>query len=242
MPTHEIPSPRAYMLAPLFLLIFAGALFAQTNTAAISGLVTDPSGSVIANAGVVVVNTDTNVSQSTLTNQAGIYSFPTLQPGPHRLTIKHPGFKEIVQQGLVLHVQDAISLNFRMELGATTESVTVTATAAALNTEDATVGTVIERQFVEHAPLNGRSFQGLVTLTPGVASVTANGASTGQFAVNGQRTDTSYFMVDGVRPNVASPMAGSLSSNGTGSTPTNSATGVSTPSSAPAARAISSSP
>jgi hypothetical protein len=206
-------------------LVLGHSLIAQTNSASLSGVITDPSGSVIVNANLVVANTDTNFSQGTLTNQAGVYSFPTLQPGPYRLTIKHPGFKEIVEQGILLHVQDAISLNLRMELGATTESVTVVANTVPLNTEDATVGTVIERHVVENMPLNGRSFQGLVTLTPGVAIVAGNPATTGQFAVNGQRTDTSYFMVDGVSANAGSPLGGSLSSNGTGTTPTNSATG-----------------
>jgi hypothetical protein len=213
----------AVLLTAIYL--FSNLLCAQTNSAALSGLVTDPSGSVIVDASVTAVNIDTNVSQATLTNQAGIYSFPSLPPGPYRLTIRHPGFKETVEQGLILHVQDAISLNLRMEIGTANESVTVVAATVPLNTEDATVGTVIERKVVETMPLNGRSFQGLLTLTPGVTTVTALGSSTGQFAVNGQRTDTSYFMVDGVSANVGSPLAGSLSSNGTGTTPTNSATG-----------------
>ena len=216
---------RRFCAAAVMALLASNALLAQTNTASVSGLVTDPSGAVMVSASVSLVNTDTNVAQSTLTNQAGIYSFPALQPGVYRVSIKHTGFRETVQNDLVLHVQDAISLDFRMELGTATESVTVVASGVALNTEDATVGTVIERRVVENMPLNGRSFQGLVTLTPGVATVAGNGASTGQFAVNGQRTDTSYFMVDGVSANVGSPLAGSLSSNGTGTTPTNSATG-----------------
>jgi len=206
-------------------LVLGHSLIAQTNAASLSGLVTDPTGSVIASASVVVTNTDTNVAQTTRTNQAGIYSFPTLQLGNYRLTIKHPGFKEIVEEGLVLHVQDDISLNLRMELGTTTETVTVTSTGVLLNTEDATVGTVIERKVVENMPLNGRSFQGLLTLSPAVNTVVALAASTGQFVVNGQRTDTNYFMVDGVSANVGAPLGGSLSSNGTGTTPTNSATG-----------------
>src|SRR5262249_25009257 len=87
--------------------------------------------------------------------------------------------------------------------------------------------TVVERQVVENMPLNGRSFQGLITLSPGVATVAVgtNSASTGQFVVNGQRTDTSYFTVDGVSANAGAPIAGSMGSNGTGSTPTNSSTG-----------------
>ena len=109
---------------------------------------------------------------------------------------------------MILHVGDTVSQNFTMEIGATTESVTVSAEAVPVNTEDATVGTVVERQVVENMPLNGRSFQGLITLSPGVATVTAGTASTGQFVVNGQRTDTNYFTVDGVSANVGAPTGG----------------------------------
>lgn len=214
------------ILPVLILWIAAGpAAHAQTNTAALSGTVTDPTGAAIRNAAVSVVNTGTNVSLATQTNEAGKFAFPVLAPGTYRVKLDHPGFKQIVNDGLVLHVQDTVALNFRMELGMATETVSVEAVAATVNTEDAATGTVIERKMVENMPLNGRSFQGLISLTPGVATVQAGTASTGQFAVNGQRTDTSYFMVDGVSANVGAPIAGSLSSNGTGTTPTNSATG-----------------
>ncbi len=201
------------------------SLLAQANSAALSGVVTDPSGAAMPDAAVAIVNVGTNVARTTRTNSSGVYSFPTVQPGIYRVKVDHPGFKSVVEQGVLLHVQDDISLNFKMEVGTAADSVTVVASAVPLNTEDATLGTVIERQVVENMPLNGRSFQGLITLTPGVGTVAAAASSTGQFAVNGQRTDTSYFMVDGVSANVGAPLAGSLSSNGTGTTPTNSATG-----------------
>jgi hypothetical protein len=124
-----------------------------------------------------------------------------------------------------MHVGDTVSQNFAMEVGSASEKISVVADTVPVNTEDATVGTVIERQVVENMPLNGRSFQGLITLAPGVATIVAGSNTTGQFVVNGQRSDTNYFSVDGVSANVGAPLAGSLSSNGTGTTPTNSATG-----------------
>lgn len=220
-----LASMRTFTRASVILFAMASGLLSQSDTAALSGIVTDPSGAIVVNATVQVVNTDTNVTQTTQTNAAGLYSFPSLLPAHYRVSVKATGFKEAVQSDLVLHVRDTVSLNFKMEVGATSESVTVTAEAAPMNTEDATVGTVVERQVVANMPLNGRSFQGLIGLSPGVTTVAANTASTGQFVVNGQRTDTSYFSVDGVSANVAAPVLGSLSSNGTGSTPTNSATG-----------------
>jgi len=209
----------------LWMITATGSLISQTNSASLSGTVLDPSGAVVVGAEVVVLRVDTNVSFTTQTNAAGAYSFPGLAPGNYDVTVRSSGFKQVVQKGLVLHVQDAASQDFRMELGATTDTVTVSGTAATVNTEDAAVGTVVERQMIDNMPLNGRSFQSLITLSPGVNTITPSGNSSGQFVVNGQRSDTSYFTVDGVSANVAAPTLGSLSSNGTGSAPTNSSTG-----------------
>ena len=218
---------RCHALLVIALWVAGGCpVFAQ-DAATLSGTATDPSGAVLAVAAVQLVNMDTNVAQTTQTNRAGLYSFANVPPGRYRLSVKHPGFKESIKTELVLHVGDTVAENFAMEIGAATESVSVSAETVSVNTEDATVGTVIERKVIENMPLNGRSFQGLITLSPGIATVAvaAGSASTGQFVVNGQRSDTSYFSVDGVSANVGAPIAGSLQSNGTGSTPSNSATG-----------------
>jgi hypothetical protein len=126
---------------------------------------------------------------------------------------------------LRLNVQDTVNQNFTMQVGAVSESVTVSAESEHLNTTDASVGTVVEHRIVEDMPLNGRSFQGLITMTPGVATVAAGTNTPGQFVVNGQRTDTNYFTVDGVSANVGAPILGSVNVNGTGSAPTATATG-----------------
>lgn len=227
IPGSTLLARCSLVVLPALVMSVVSPLSAQTAAASLSGSVTDPSGAVVTDAAVQVVNEETNVSQTTRTNESGLYSFPSLPPGHYRISVKAPGFKEFVKTGLILHVRDTVSQDFRMEVGAVSESVTVSAEALVVNTEDATVGTVVERQVVENMPLNGRSFQGLITLSPGVATVAVgtSSASSGQFVVNGQRTDTSYFTVDGVSANVGAPIGGSMSSNGTGSTPTNSATG-----------------
>jgi hypothetical protein len=217
---------RYSLVFSLALLTVACPLFAQSDSATLSGTITDPSGAVISNGTVLVTNTETNISQTTRSNSVGLYSFPKLAPGHYRISVKNTGFKESVRTDLILHVGDTVSENFKMEIGSSSETVSVSADSQPLNTEDATVGTVVEREVVENMPLNGRSFQGLITLSPGVATIAAAaGGSTGQFVVNGQRSDTNYFSVDGVSANAGSPPGGGLSSNGTGSTPTNSATG-----------------
>jgi hypothetical protein len=217
---------RSGLVFFMAILTVACPLFAQSDSATLSGTITDPSGAVISNATVLVTNTETNISQTTRSNSVGLYSFPKLAPGRYRISVKNTGFKESVRTDLILHVGDTVSENFKMEIGSSSETVSVSADSQPLNTEDATVGTVVEREVVENMPLNGRSFQGLITLSPGVATIAAAaGGSTGQFVVNGQRSDTNYFSVDGVSANAGSPPGGGLSSNGTGSTPTNSATG-----------------
>ncbi|MBV9083025.1 MAG: TonB-dependent receptor [Acidobacteriaceae bacterium] len=206
-------------------LISAGSLISQTDTASLSGSVTDPSGALIVGAEVQALETETNVARLDRTNEDGLFLFPSLPPGHYRVSVNKAGFNEKVQANLVLHLGDAAALNFQLELHSRAEIVTVESSAASVNTVDASVSTLVERQVVANMPLNGRSFQGLITLTPGVATVAAGQNTPGQFVVNGQRSDTNSFTVDGVSANVAAPYLGSISANGTGSTPTTGATG-----------------
>jgi len=126
------------------------------------------------------------------------------------------GFKVVNVTGLIVNVQDHIEQNFRVQVGSVAESVTVTAGAPLVNTTDATVSTVVDRQFAENLPLNGRSFQTLIQLTPGVVLTANNGYDTGQFSVNGQRPSSNYWMVDGVSANIGIGATSSSYSNGLG--------------------------
>jgi len=207
-------------------LSMAAGLLAQSDSANLSGTVSDPSGAVVPNATVQATNEDTNVGQSTRTNSAGLYSFPSLAPGRYRISVKNTGFKESVRTDLTLHVGDTVSENFRMEVGSVTDSATVVAAAPTINTQDASVGTVVEQEFLQSMPLNGRSFQSLITITPGVNTVPVNAATQGQFVVNGQRADTNYFSVDGVSAMANPSSAGNtLSSGGVGAGATTVASG-----------------
>src|SRR5215475_1434742 len=144
-----------------------GSGFAQTQTASLTGRVTDPSGAVVPNATVRLTIRETQVATEVKTNSAGVYSFPAMTPGPYQLQVQAPGFKEEIIQQLVLHVQDRVSQDISLQVGPTTQSITVSAEVTPLNTQDASVGTVVERQQIENTPLNGRTFQGLITLAPG---------------------------------------------------------------------------
>src|SRR5260370_37588198 len=183
-------------------LVLPCSFFGQSTNAALTGVVDDPSKAVIAGALITAINTETGVKSSTTTNNSGVYVLPGLIPGTYRVEVDKQGFKGIIQPALVLHVQDTVQLNFHMALGSMTETVTVEASGVNINTTDATVSTVVDRQFAENLPLNGRSFQTLIQLTPGVVLTTSSAASDGQFSINGQRANSNYWMVDGVSANI----------------------------------------
>lgn len=198
---------RAFRLL-LFLCITTFAI-AQSTDATISGLVVDSSGRVIPNADIEILNDATGVHYTNKTNGAGIYTVSILPPGQYRVQVSKIGFKTLIKPDIVLNVQSALALNFTLPVGATSESITVEGGSARINTTDASVSTVIDRKFVENMPLNGRSFQDLISMTPGVVTQTPQATTqaagySGDFSVNGQRTETNYYTIDGVSGNVSS--------------------------------------
>ncbi len=202
--TVRVRFPRlAFLFACTVLLTLP--LAAQSPNGTINGLVLDPSNRVIAGADVLIVNDATGVKYSTQTNHEGIYVLPNISPGPYRLQVSKSGFKTLIKPDITLNVQDALSINFTLPIGALYETVTVEGGASLVNTESAAVSTVVDRQFAENLPMNGRSFQTLIQLTPGVVTVASNGSDPGQFSVDGQRASANYWMVDGVSANIGVP-------------------------------------
>jgi Carboxypeptidase regulatory-like domain len=191
----------AFALA-FFVLAANFPAFAQMETATLNGVVSDPKGGVVPDVEVVATRIETGTVLTTKTNGAGIYFFTSLMPGHYHLVIRKPGFKEIAVKEIELHVQDKLERNFSLEIGSISETVTVTGGTPLINTESAAVSTVVDRQFAENLPLNGRSFQTLIQLTPGVVLTAANQLDSGQFSVNGQRGTSNYWTVDGVSANI----------------------------------------
>ena len=148
----------------------------QSTTASLTGRITDPGRKVIAQANVSVFNTSTGTRYSGLTNEAGTYYVSDLPPGRYRIEVEKLGFKAVVESGIVLHVQDALEVNFEMMLGSASESVTVEGHSAPLDVESSSLGTVVERRKANELPLNGRNVFNLIVLAP---SVIPQGSSTG---------------------------------------------------------------
>lgn len=193
----------------------------QSTDATISGAVTDPAGNLILNADVKIANDATGVIFPAQTNSSGMYLVPILPPGHYHVQVSKPGFKTIIKADVVLYVQSAVALNFTLPVGATSESVTVDSASSTINTTDASVSTVIDRKFVENIPLNGRSFQDLISLTPGIVTqspqtTTATAGTAGDFSVNGQRTESNYYTVDGVAANISAGNGGGTAGPSTG--------------------------
>jgi hypothetical protein len=209
-------------------LTSAGVAFAQDAT--LSGLVKDPSGAAVPGASVSIVKTDTQKKLTTTSSDFGLYTFSSVAPGPYEIQVDKIGFQPLVHGDLTLHVGDRVEINLTLTVGNSKEEVTVLGNQEQLQTEDASVSTVVERQMVEDMPLNGRSFQSLLSLTPGINPVgpgPTNGGvnQQGQFTVNGQRGGANYFTVDGVSANAGSSAGVTLGQAGAGALPATTALG-----------------
>src|SRR5882762_1545490 len=142
--------PRAACGFVLAVLCFAFVTMGQTETATISGLITDDTGAVVPGAEVKLQSVERGTVDSARTYNAGIYVFAGVHPGQFQLTVHKPGFKQVDFLGLIVNVQDHIEQNFRLQIGSVAESVTVEAKAPTIDTQDATVSTVVDRQFAEN--------------------------------------------------------------------------------------------
>lgn len=180
--------------------LFVFPLFAQQ--AEISGIVRDSSGSVVPAAPVEVKSDATNLQLKAITNESGQYRFASLAPGRYTLRVSASGFETHTIADLKLDVGAKVVRDLELKVGNVNQEVTVDGSGIQVNTVNANVSTLVDRRFVENIPLNGRSFQSLLTLSPGVTAVPSSGGNrAGEISVNGQRTESNYFMVDGVSAN-----------------------------------------
>jgi len=193
-----------YLCAAMLALLAITNVFAF-SAASLSGRVTDKNGAVVAGAKIELVNLATNAKVTVTTNRDGFYLAPEMMPANYRVTVSKQGFQSALREEITLNVGASTTLNFSLSVGNIEEAVTVESSETELVERDsAAVGTLVTRKFIENLPLNGRSFQTLIELTPGVNLVPTTTQSTGQFSVNGQRSNANYFTVDGVSGNIGS--------------------------------------
>ncbi len=203
------------MTRKIFVLILLGlcsvaGVFAQTTTGLITGIVTDSAGAVVPDATISVVNQDTGSTRDTTSNGEGIYIVPQLAPGNYTLEVSKAGFGKETHSTVQLEVNQSLTLDFKLGVAASTQTVNVTGAAPTLNTTSATLSNVINHDETVELPLNGRQFTQLALLSPGaspvqngqqgsfVVSLGAGGISP---SVDGQRGEQNNFTMDGVLNN-----------------------------------------
>jgi len=168
----------------------------------LSGTVTDPSGAIVAGAKVEALNLDTGTKRETTTDANGIYVFPQIVPGNYRLTVSAAGFATVSVDNLRLLVNTPATVPVRLELGAVTETVSVSAEATQINTVDATVGNAFGTKPILQLPFEARNVVGLLALQPGVTYAGDNLPNSYRGGnVNGGKSDQANVTLDGVDVN-----------------------------------------
>jgi hypothetical protein len=189
-------------------LLLSGLSLIGQTLGDISGQVVDASGAGVPNSVVTLTNTATNAIRTTNTNEQGLYTFTSVPPGIYNVRVEHPGFKTTTSNNVEVQVQQSVRLDLTLQVGQVSESVEVSATAALLQSENATLGHVVETKSIVELPLNGREYLNLVTLAPNVSN-NAPPAGQAQSRQGGDRANQSisaggnriifdYFTLDGV--------------------------------------------
>ena len=194
--------------AVIILLLATVPAVAQATVGTILGTVTDASGGVLPGVEVTITNNETGVSRTTFTNESGNYKVARLLPGRYSIGAELPGFKRAFIEDALLQVNQEARYDLILEVGEITEQVTVSGeTIALVQTDDATVGQVVDHKKVVELPLNGRNFMQLITLGAGAAPITTSGGGgiTGEtsrkglsFTVSGQREVSMSYLIDGI--------------------------------------------
>jgi hypothetical protein len=200
---------RLLLLAPFFM---AAAAMAQESRGTISGRISDPAGAVVPGAAVAAINLDTNVALQTTSNETGNYQIPFVVPGNYRMTVERTGFKKLERSDVRVSTASEVTVDLKLEIGSTSESMTVTDSVPLLETAGADLGQVLDKKYVGNVTVNiYRNPLNSVLLTPGTAggggSVTGSGAGTFSIAGGGGTTGRVEYMVDGI-PNAVAMKSG----------------------------------
>lgn len=194
-----------WFIAPFILLavvLLASPLVAQVDQGTITGVVQDPSGAVVPNAAITLTNVDLGLVMSARTDNGGIYVFSPVKIGNYSLKAAAPGFATTTQTNLHLNLQQTLNIVVTLKPGASTETVTVTTQAPLMQTQDSSVGQVMDTQTISSVPLNGRNWVYIAQLAPGTTPPEGSrGQGKGDFNANGQRAEENNFILDGVDNN-----------------------------------------
>ena len=192
---------RAVVLVILMFLVLELSLMAQTSQGRILGTVVDPSGAVVVNAKVTITNTGTRVSRSVVTTSAGDYTAPNIDPGTYTISVEAAGFKKTVSTPILLEVSREVRVDLKLRPGMVTETMMITAEAELVDTTNTTLNGVLSNKAISELPVQGRDFQNLLELHPGVQRTPGGGFHS--VTSNGNRPDDNNFFIDGADDNDA---------------------------------------
>src|SRR6202521_1778443 len=196
---YALPSLVAAIIG--LIALGEGLAFAQGSTASITGTVKDVSGAVLQGAAITVKHIETGLTRAALSNAGGGFNVSSLPVGQYEITAAKEGFKLEVRTGIDLAVGQEAVVNFTLPVGNVEQRVTVTGDAPLVNTTLSSTSGLINESQVKDLPLNGRSFDQLITLNVGTSnnsSNTLNNASWNGFSVAGKRPETNRFLINGV--------------------------------------------
>lgn len=188
----------------LLVIISASASIAtaQSPTATLMGTVTDQNDAFVPGVNIAVISIAQGFQRSAVTDGEGVFVVPLLPAGNYTVKAEREGFSPAEARDVILNVNDRVALKIQLKVGNLNSQTVDVLDTPTLIDESPAVGTTVDRQFVANLPLNGRSFQSLIALTPGVVLVPGSSTNNvGQFSVNGQRANANYFTVDGVSAN-----------------------------------------
>jgi hypothetical protein len=212
---HKFSARFLLPLGAMFVLLFMPFLAnAQAGRGSISGLLSDSAGAVVSGANVTALSRATGITQQTVTSEAGLFSFVSLNPGIYVVSVSQPGFQSFSQSNVSVTVDQVTTVNIALRVGNVSETVEVTATAELTDTSNSTVGQLIESSTIERVPLLTRNVFDLVQLSAGVtpANGTPNSSSSygitnissgrpgidvSSYTVNGAIQGSVYYMLDG---------------------------------------------
>ena len=197
----------------VFVCVFSCQLAnGQNNTGRILGTVTDPSGAAVAGASVSVTDEQRGTSRSLITTQAGEYVAPNLVPGMYKIRVEAKGFKSAERTAIEVAVASDSQIDFSLQTGETTETVVVTEQEPLIDTTSSTLGGTLNNEEINELPLNGRNYENLLQLRPGVVRYPGGGFST--TSTNGLRAEDNAYIVDGLFN--SEPFSGQSIINGAG--------------------------
>src|SRR5207245_2108226 len=177
------------------------------STSALTGRITDPTGAVLPGVSVTVTSIATNQTRTVVSAEDGVYRVSLLDPGAYRVRFSAPGFKTKEVMSVTLAVTDTVALDQTLDVGATSEEITVEAVAETIQTATSTIGTTVTGNTISSLPLPARNFTAVLGMAPGVAVDVANGVSFGKgsinMSVNGANPEKNNFQMDGVAINNA---------------------------------------